>query len=141
MPASEVFFNQYLTTILWAENPGKESDDAEDDDRSFQDHGVDRTKFDPELAATLRETCDKFCDDPAVAADLALWRDHFGDDEEAGHDFWLSAQGHGMGFWSRFGGVGPKNLEEAGDRLTEASKHYERHDTFFLNPNTGLVEL
>lgn len=35
----------------------------------------------------------------------------------AGHDFWLTRNGHGSGFWDGDWG-------EAGDRLTEASKKY-----------------
>lgn len=37
--------------------------------------------------------------------------------EMAGHDFWLTREEHGAGFWDR-------NLGELGDRLTEASKEY-----------------
>lgn len=35
----------------------------------------------------------------------------------AGHDFWLTRNGHGVGFWGR-------NMGEVGDRLTEAAKKY-----------------
>ncbi len=36
------------------------------------------------------------------------------DDEQAGHDFWLTRCGHGAGFWDR-------GLGEIGDRLTDAA--------------------
>lgn len=39
------------------------------------------------------------------------------DAEQAGHDFWLTRNGHGAGFWDR-------GLGERGDRLTAASKPY-----------------
>lgn len=35
----------------------------------------------------------------------------------AGHDFWLTRNGHGAGFWSR-------DLGEIGDKLTEAAKAF-----------------
>lgn len=36
---------------------------------------------------------------------------------ENGHDFWLTRNGHGVGFWDR-------GLEEVGERLTEACDKY-----------------
>lgn len=41
----------------------------------------------------------------------------FADDSQAGHDFWLTRNGHGAGFWDR-------GLGEVGEKLTAASKHY-----------------
>jgi len=46
------------------------------------------------------------------AADIA------GECDRAGHDFWLTRNGHGAGFWD---GDWP---DDAGGRLTEASKKY-----------------
>lgn len=37
--------------------------------------------------------------------------------ELAGHDFWLTRNGHGVGFWDR-------GLGELGDKLTEAAKTF-----------------
>ena len=37
--------------------------------------------------------------------------------EQAGHDFWLTRNGHGAGFWDR-------GLGELGDRLSEAARIY-----------------
>lgn len=37
--------------------------------------------------------------------------------ESAGHDFWLTRNGHGAGFWDR-------GLGDVGGRLTQASKPY-----------------
>jgi hypothetical protein len=39
------------------------------------------------------------------------------DDEMGGHDFWLTRNGHGAGFWDG-------ELGDIGDRLTEASKAF-----------------
>jgi len=36
-----------------------------------------------------------------------------------GHNLWLTSAGHGVGFWDR-------GLDELGDRLTEASKKWEK---------------
>ena len=37
--------------------------------------------------------------------------------DRAGHDFWLTRNGHGAGFWDR-------GLGEIGDKLTEAAKKF-----------------
>jgi hypothetical protein len=39
------------------------------------------------------------------------------DESQCGHDFWLTRNGHGAGFWDR-------GLGERGDRLSKASKVY-----------------
>lgn len=118
MPASEEFYRQYVITALWLECPGSPD---ENDDRSFSDRGITIEKLQPETAAKMRADCDKFYDDPANAADLAAWRERHNGDVEAGHDFWLTRNGHGMGFWDRFND-GP--LEAAGNRLTAACDAY-----------------
>jgi hypothetical protein len=41
----------------------------------------------------------------------------------AGHDFWLTRNGHGVGFWDR--GMGP-----VGDRLSEAAQAYGSVDLY-----------
>lgn len=44
--------------------------------------------------------------------------------EQAGHDFWLTRNGHGAGFWDG-------DWPEHGDALTAASKVYGSHDLFY----------
>lgn len=43
-------------------------------------------------------------------------------DTEAGHDFWLTRNGHGTGFWDR--GYNDEEKEEVGKILTKAAKSY-----------------
>ena len=45
------------------------------------------------------------------------------DDSQVGHDFWLTRNGHGTGFWDR--GIG-----KAGDILTECAKSYGSLDLY-----------
>lgn len=45
------------------------------------------------------------------------------DDEQAGHDFWLTRNGHGAGFWDR-------GLGELGRKLTDACKPYSSCDLY-----------
>jgi hypothetical protein len=44
-------------------------------------------------------------------------------EEQIGHDFWLTRNGHGAGFWDR-------GLGEVGDKLTEICKEFKGKDVF-----------
>lgn len=100
----DAFTRQYVATALWSTN---------DDDENPLDDGHGPEDIDP---ATLR----------AMAADCARFQrenaaDIGGDPEDverAGHDFWLTRNGHGAGFWD---GDWP---EPAATRLTDASKAF-----------------
>ena len=68
----------------------------------------------------------------AYAADLALYEEITGRDmRSAGHDFWLTRNRHGAGFWDRGAG-------EAGKRLTEMSRPYGDCD---VDPYKGWLHL
>ena len=43
-------------------------------------------------------------------------------DESIGHDFWLTRNGHGTGFWDR-------GLGDVGDRLSEIARRFGECDT------------
>ena len=48
--------------------------------------------------------------------------------EQFGHDFWLTRNGHGAGFWDRYSG--PSNLARLGDELTKRCKAYGSSDLY-----------
>lgn len=70
--------------------------------------------FSDDLWDKIQQVCKDFFD--------AKWTD-LGDIDphQAGHDFMLTRQGHGTGFWDR--GLGDK-----GDRLTRHAKVYGEHN-------------
>jgi hypothetical protein len=90
----ETFFNAYVKCALWAE-----ADSAGDYSAADVDAGS---------LASMRADCDAFVENNKN--DLVNLTA-----EQAGHDFWLTRNGHGAGFWDR-------GLGAIGDRLTEASK-------------------
>lgn len=101
------FLNGYITAMLWSS-----MDDSEDSLEGYE--------LAPEALAQCEADCLAFM---AVAArDLTLYeseRHHameYGAAECAGHDFWLTRAGHGVGFWDR-------GLDELGDRLTALCGH------------------
>lgn len=111
------FVGQYLRTALWSSH----GDDGEPLDGLYE---VSDISDDATQAAY--EECKDFI--LGNAQDLA----EIIDAGQAGHDFWLTRNGHGAGFWDR-------GLGELGDRLTEASKVYGESDLYV--GDDGLVHI
>ena len=72
----------------------------------------------PELEASIRQDCRDFYD--ANEQDLDEYDDVYSY-EYAGHDFYLTREGHGTGYWDR-------GLGALGKRLTEASEAFGSDD-------------
>ncbi len=77
----------------------------------------------PETEATIVAECNAF--------QLANSIDIDGNDTQAGHDFWLTRNGHGAGFWDGDWDDG------VGERLTAASKGYGEQDAYI--GDDGLI--
>lgn len=113
----EAFFNAYVECALWSstayghgEAEGEPCELGESCDCSFERANYDASDLAPECEAAMREDCRAFID--SNAADLAEL-----DAGQCGHDFWLTRNWHGTGFWDR--GYG-----DLGQRLTAASHPY-----------------
>lgn len=110
------FLNAYAVAALWSSHgPDSGPYKCENLDDLF-----DVDDLAPETLASMREDCADFI--KSNAADLALYAEKRGNEqwssaELAGHDFWLTRNGHGCGFWDR-------GLGKLGDRLTKAAKVY-----------------
>lgn len=104
-PTSSAFLRAYLVAALWS------STDYDNDDEPF-DKNHDITDFADEALEKATKDCNAFMEQK----EGDLFR--AGDDEQNGHDFWLTRNGHGAGFWDRGYDKG------VGDRLTEACKAY-----------------
>lgn len=99
----------YVICALWSSTD--DSDNPLDDRYGFDD-------LPAETLAKMREDVADFVN--ANEADLVL----SGQSEAMiGHDFWLTRNGHGAGFWDR-------SLGEVGDRLTAACKPYSGVDLY-----------
>jgi hypothetical protein len=100
----------YIACALWSscaiDNEGNKIE-------SLSDYDVT-----PETEAAMRSDVEDFValvnkTDPALLDGIS--------DEMIGHDFWLTRNGHGAGFWDR-------GLGEQGDRLTDLAKTYGARD-------------
>lgn len=101
----------YLMCALWT---GMDESDESGGQPLDVTYSLD--DFSEEAVITAKEDCDKFRTENAD--DLAGFPESpDGDSAEAfaGHNFWLTRNGHGTGFWDR-------GLGEAGDRLSESAR-------------------
>lgn len=104
----ETMLHQYIVTALWSSNDNRV--DPEGHGLPLDDnYGPDDLTDDAH--ATMREDCADFIVDQwETIRDL--------DAEQVGHDFWLTRNHHGAGFWD---GDYP---EDIGQKLTDASHAY-----------------
>jgi hypothetical protein len=115
----DAFTRGYIECMLWAEVLATDPDDP-NYDTSFRDANYDEKDLAPKTLAKIIEDCADF--QHANEADLREYEDaraipttaDYTTMECAGHDFWLTRNGHGAGFWDR-------GLGSLGDRLTKAS--------------------
>lgn len=99
----DAFLRGYLECALWA------SVDYDTEKPMDEDHTV--ADLAPEALDACRADCRDFYD--ANLEDIGACRD----DWQSGHDFWLTRNHHGAGFWDR-------GLGKVGERLTKSSHVY-----------------
>lgn len=74
------------------------------------------------------QDCEAFQAHAKPALDAAYEREGYGGPEQAGHDFWLTRQGHGAGFWHRTA----LDENDLGRTLTKfAKKHREVNGSIY----------
>lgn len=114
--------NQYIETAIWSSHTddGDELDSSHDaDDLADETREEMRQEVSDFLALIER-------DRPSIYTELAgtLWADP----GQVGHDFWLTRNGHGAGFWDRYYGTHPG--VELGQYLTSQAKSYGGVDLY-----------
>lgn len=104
-PMPQAFLDGYVECAIWA-STDDDGEPLDSTDAELSDDALD----------AMRAECEDFW--AANYADLRTL-----DAGEAGHDFWLTRNGHGAGFWDR-------GLGELGERLTQASKAHGSSDLY-----------
>ena len=112
----DAFTQAYLECALWSTN-----DNATDDGGEPLDANYTIDDFEPDTLAVMIEDCTAF---------QASHGEHYTDSAQAGHDFWLTREGHGAGFWD---GDYP---EPEATLLTDASKAFGGFD---LMVSDGMI--
>ena len=102
---SNKFVEGYIECACWAES----ANTTDSDDRSIGDVA----ELAPETFAAMEKDATAFY--AANAAMISKANEVGRDDARLGHDFWLSRNGHGTGFWDR-------DLGDIGEALHAAAK-------------------
>ena len=103
----DTFTSAYCECALWSS--------TDDKGTSLDAAGYADTELAEETVAKFKADCERFQAENAEL--LARASEHQSTDRQ-GHDFWLTRNGHGAGFWD---GDYPKEL---GDKLTEIAHGY-----------------
>lgn len=111
MPNLDAFTQAYITCALWSS--------TDDEGQPFDSYATAADLHETTLAK-MTEECKQFQADNAE-----LLRESGQSDEQSGHDFWLTRNGHGAGFWDR-------GLGEVGEKLTEAAKVWGSSDLYTI---------
>lgn len=108
----ELFRDGYITCLLWAE-----TDNSTDQGGDPLDKNFDHSNLTERAKVKIDADCKAFLDQAHELIDAAeVTPPSCHRYEYAGHDFWLTRQGHGCGFWD-----GDWD-EETGEKLTEMCK-------------------
>lgn len=123
------FTQAYIECALWSStdsacscDAGEEAGDGHTSDcgRNTGGEPLDTNysveDIDPKCLASMVKDCADFQEAQAELLEGM-------DPEQAGHDFWLTRNRHGAGFWDR-------GLGELGDALTKASELYGSMDLY-----------
>ncbi len=112
----DAFTLAYVEAALWSS--------TDDKDRPLDDnYGVEDLA--PETLKQFEEDCKAFQESNAewITTDHCLNRSYSAE-ERAGHDFWLTRNGHGCGFWDG-------DWDDAADKaMTECSEAYGGVDLY-----------
>lgn len=103
------FTNAYIEAMLWS---------STDDEDEPLDRNYDALDIAPEAMERIEADCARFYEAFAYRDDFECTRSRYTADEQAGHDFWLTRNGHGAGFWDG------DWLEPFATEATDACKEY-----------------
>ena len=112
----------YMVCALWSSTVC--DDDGNNCEPMDDNYSIDDIA--PECAAAMRAVCEDFAKSNHVDLQeycIRMRTEEWSGEERAGHDFWLTRNGHGAGFWDR-------GLGALGDRLSAAAKVYSSVDLY-----------
>ncbi len=113
------FTRHYIFCALWSSTDNSDESGGEPLDRNHNIHDLPT-----ETLKQMKEDCDNFRQHegvPELIEQAGEMRDY--PEAAAGHDFWLTRNGHGAGFWGR-------DLGEVGDKLSNIAKTFGSADLY-----------
>lgn len=108
------FLRAYIEAALWSSN-----DESDEQGGEPLDQNYDASDLAPETLAKLTADCAKFESDNSELLTDENCLTRLDVSEQAGHDFWLTRNGHGVGFWETSDWE-----EDAGQKLTASAKAF-----------------
>ncbi len=119
---SSDFVAAYIEAALWSS-----SDQSDDQGGAPLEDNYDTSDIDPEAMQQIIEDCQRFQQENEADLEeyyeLIATNPEWNSEEYAGHDFWLTRNGHGAGFWDR-------EVGDVGDRLSEAAEAFGEVDLY-----------
>ncbi|UTC28485.1 hypothetical protein GURKE_04830 [Brevundimonas phage vB_BpoS-Gurke] len=123
--AADAFAQAYIVSALWTGVEFKHGDPRADGDRA---HDFEPCDVRPETLRDMIADCATFVTanratiESAIATGKVVCGPDFDEWGRAGHDFWLTRNGHGAGFWD---GDWP---EPQAERLSQAAREFGDYD-------------
>src|SRR5690242_13350351 len=115
---AETVLEHYITCALWSSHDNADESGGEPLDSNYGPEDIDAKALE-----TMRADCANFA---AYCEKLGLLEEYERDEEQFGHDFWLTRNGHGVGFWDRGDG-------ELGEALSKAAETFGSADLYVGN--------
>ena len=106
----EDFVIAYMIAALWSSNDESDERGGEPMDSNYSIDDIA-----PETKETMLKECQRFIEEDWDDLQEIPNGGEYNRAERAGHDFWLTRNHHGAGFWDR-------GLGAVGKRLTEAAR-------------------
>lgn len=107
------FTTAYIETALWSSN----DENGESLDRNYSTEDIAE-----ETLEKMKKDCEKFQSEN---------NEIIGRESEAGHNFWLTRNGHGAGFFSLLW----DGVWEKGEKLTESSNEFGEFNLYVGDDN------
>lgn len=112
----DIFTQAYIAAALWS---------SRDDNGEPLDYNYDMEDIAPDTLKQMMDDCKKFQEENKEFLQKQYYLvNRYNFLEIAGHDFWLTRNHHGAGYWD---GDWEK---EIGEKLTEASQKYKEIDLY-----------
>ena len=108
----ENFIHGYLECMLWLAK----------DDNGDTISDITSEDINPDAMSTIRTECTDLYNANREAWEAGGWTD-----DQAGHDFFLTRNGHGAGFWDR---CFNEQSDDIGKTLTDACRPYGEQDLY-----------
>lgn len=118
----DAFTQAYIECALWSS-----TDDEGENLDGYSIHDLTQ-----EALAEMVKDCQDFQTAHDNAELLQAWYDGGETPERAGHDFWLTRNRHGAGFWARYYPSEPE-MRKLGTRLTELAHPYGECNLYVLD--------